>query len=395
MTYYYSSIFNRNYIIFFLPHIYQDMSFLSGLMKHDKAYSKALGINNPYTDSFDYRITKSIPDFDIQAYQMFPNHQFVYDKLFVAKSQNMKGGELGELENKTNITYPIFIKPRYGHKSASSKNCYKINRYSDLSPHFQKPEMMWSEFVDATESMTDFIIVNGQIVYQLTYIYSDKQHGFSDAWKYISTENTPPPAIIEWVNKNMTGYTGPLNVQYRSDKIIEVGMRFARGGIYLESTDNGVLVNNINQFWKNKTWDYKSEEQLGFKPYYSFKCWSPFPIVYLLPQHIVDIIMKTSGCKKFYEFYFEPTGKGNLVFFQFLHEDFHKGMVVKKTIEALVIFLHIILLMLLVCSVALILNNFSFGKILLLLFLLIYVTTFDNSLNIIHNQIVNQKQFFK
>ena len=254
------------------------MSVLSGLMKHDKTYSKALGIFNPYTDAFDYRITKSMPEFDMQAYQEFPNHQFVYDKLFVAKSQNMKGGELNELENSSkDITYPIFIKPRYGHKSASSKNCYKINRYVDLSPHFRKPEMMWSEFVDATESMTDFIIVNGKIVYQLTYIYSDKQHGFSDAWKYISADNTPPSAIIDWVNKNMTGYTGPLNVQYRSDKIIEVGMRFARGGIYLESTNNGVLINNINQFWKTKTWNYKTEEQLGFKPYYSFKCWSPFP----------------------------------------------------------------------------------------------------------------------
>ena len=370
------------------------MSVLSGLMKHDKAYSKAFGIFNPYTDAFDYRITKSMPEFDMQAYQEFPNHQFVYDKLFIAKSQNMKGGELNELANSSkDPDFPIFIKPRYGHKSASSKNCYKINRYAELGPHFQKREMMWSEFVDATESMTDFIIVNGKIVYQLTYIYSDKQHGFSDAWKYISADNTPPSAIIDWVHKNMTGYTGPLNVQYRSDKIIEVGMRFARGGIYLESTDNGALINNINHFWKTKTWNYKTDEQLGFNPYYSFKCWSPFPIVYLIPQHVIDIIMKTSGCKKFYEYYFEPTGNSNLVFFQFLHEDFSKGMIIKKTIEALIIFLHIALLLLLLSGIALVLNQYPLGRTLLLIFLLIYVTTLDNSLNIIHNQIANQKQF--
>ena len=337
---------------------------------------------------------KSMPEFDIQAYEAFPNHQFVYDKLFIAKSQNMQGGELSELEdNSADVTYPIFIKPRYGHKSASSKNCYKINRYSDLTPHFPKPEMMWSEFVDSTESMTDFIIVNGKIVYQLTYLYSEKQHGFSDAWKYIASENAPPSAIIEWVNKNMTGYTGPLNVQYRSDKIIEVGMRFARGGIYLESTDNGSLIDNINHFWKTKTWNYKTEEQLGFKPYYSFKCWSPFPIVYLIPQHLLDIVMKTTGCKRFYEYYFEPTGTGNLVFFQFLHEDFVKGMLVKRTIEALMIFFHIVLLLLFVSAIALILNDYPLGRTLLLIFVLIFLTTFDNSLNILHNQIANQKQF--
>jgi hypothetical protein len=370
------------------------MSVLSGLMKHDKSYSNALGIFNPYKDSFDYRITKSMPEFDMQAYNAFPNHQFVYDKLFIAKSQNMKGGELNELANSSKgPDFPIFIKPRYGHKSASSKNCYKINRYADLGPHFAKREMMWSEFVDATESMTDFILVNGKIVYQLTYVYSDKQHGFSDAWKYISADNAPPSAIIDWVHRNMTGYTGPLNVQYRSDKIIEVGMRFARGGIYLESTDNATLINNINSFWKNKTWNYKADDLLGFNPYYSFKCWSPFPIVYLIPQHVLDIIMKTSGCKRFYEYYFEPTGNSNLVFFQFLHEDFNKGMIIKKTIEALMIFFHIVLLLLLLCGIALALNRYPLGRTLLLIFLLIYVTTLDNSLNIIHNQIVNQKQF--
>ena len=88
-----------------------------------------------------------------------------------------------------------------------------------------------------------------------------------------------------------------------------------------------------------------------------------------------------------------PQVTGNLVFFQFLHEDFSKGMIIKKTIEALMIFIHIALLLLLLCGIALVFNEYPLGKIMLLLFLLIYVTMFDNSLNIIHNQIVNQKQF--
>ena len=39
---------------------------------------------------------------------------------------------------------------------------------------------MWSEFIDGTEGMTDYITVNGRIVWQLTYIYSDEQQGFAD-----------------------------------------------------------------------------------------------------------------------------------------------------------------------------------------------------------------------
>ena len=44
--------------------------------------------------------------------------------------------------------------------------------------------------------------------------------------------------------------------------------------------------------------------------------------------------MKTNNCKEFYEYYFEPEGKGfNMVCFQFLHEDFDKGMVLKKRLK--------------------------------------------------------------
>ena len=46
--------------------------------------------------------------------------------------------------------------------------------------------------------------------------------------------------------------------------------------------------------------------------------------------------MHDNGCKEFYEYYFEPAGNGlAMVCFQFLHEDFEKGMEVKKKIENL------------------------------------------------------------
>ena len=33
---------------------------------------------------------------------------------------------------------------------------------------------MWSEFIDAKEQMTDYFLINGQIVHQITYIYLDQ-----------------------------------------------------------------------------------------------------------------------------------------------------------------------------------------------------------------------------
>jgi hypothetical protein len=355
----------------------------------DDAYSKALGIFNPYR-ALKYRITNDLPRFDAQAYRMNPQYQFVYDKLFIAKSQGMNCGTLDSLRGKKDIEFPIFIKPRYGHKSASSKNCYKIKSYKELEKQFHKPEMMWSEFVNATEGMTDFVLVNGEIVYQLTYKYSEKQHGFADDWKFISPETQPPSEIVEWVKQHMTGYIGPVNVQYRDVKIIEVGMRFARSGMYLESAGNKVLIDTINDMWRTKTWNHSRDDKLGFKPFYSFKSWSPIPLIYLLPQHVVDMIVRSNNCMTFYEYYFEPTGKSSLIFFQLLHHDFDQGMKTKKILEKVMLSMNVLVVLLFVAGVVLALNGRYW---LMIVAIFVYLTTLDNSLDVIVHQIKNQKQF--
>ena len=356
----------------------------------DIAYTKMLGIFNPYK-ALKVRLTNDLPHFDAQAYKLNPNYQNVYDKLFIAQSQGMKCGELTALKGNRDIEYPIFIKPRYGHKTASSKYCYKVKTYADLEPHFDKPEMMWSEFVDGKETMTDFVLVDGTIVYQLTYVYSEKQYGFADVWKHISPANKPPSEIVDWVVKNMIGYTGPLNVQYRINKIIEVGMRFARSGMYLESTQNQVLVDAINVMWKTKSWPNRSPQELSFPEFYSFKCWSPFPVVYLVPQHVLDLILWRGGAMTFYEYYFEPTGTSSTVFFQFLHKDFERGMQMKRQIEGLMVAANVVVLLALVVGVLAIVV-FRCYSVLLIAFLLL-LTGLDNSLVVILSQLKHQKQF--
>ena len=292
----------------------------------DSMYCKLLGIFNPY-QAMPNRLDPTFPRYDGTAFKKNPAHNFVYDKLFVAISQNMKAGPLSELRPKdTRIEYPIFIKPRYGHKTASSKYCYKIKNREELDQHFDKPDMMWSEFVAATEGMTDFALVDGEIKYQLSYIYSDKQYGFADVWKKVSSDTEAPQEIVTWVKKYLTNYTGPVNVQYRDKSIIEVGLRFARSGMYIESSGCKALVDDINAMWKTKVWPYRRPEEYKFEPFYSFKCWSPIPVIYLIPQHLLDLILRKNGSMPFYEYYFEPTGVSSTVFFQFLHHDFDKGM---------------------------------------------------------------------
>ena len=370
------------------------------IMSHERNWCKYLNIYNPYSDPWPIRISKNMPDFDHQAYEKYRHHNYLYDKLYVTQSQGIKGDTLEKLIQSPNkyLEFPIFIKPRYGNKTSSSKNCYKINSYDELNKYKNIPNMMWSEFIDDTEKMTDFFIYNGKIIYQLTYIYSETQHGtIADDWKKISPCNMPPQSIINWVERHMNGFSGACNVQYRGDKIIEVALRLARGGAYIYSTNNQKLITSINNLFNNNEWDLTlKNDDFYFKEYYSFKCYTDIPIIYLFPQHVMDILTKRAGCKDFYEYYFEPAGKGlSMVCYQFLHEDFEKGMKFKKFIETLINVAQIVFILAYILAILIFLfYSKKIGLIFIIIISILFTTKLINPLTTQINLWNAQKQAF-
>jgi len=141
------------------------MEYVKLITGNEEEWCKKMGYRNPYLDPYSHHITSTAVPGDHTAYRKFPENRHVYDKLWIAQTQKMRCGRLEDLKGKeTNVKYPIFIKPRWGHLSASSKNCFKIKDSSSLNQYIDYPDMMWSEFVDGTEGMTDFLLLNGRIV---------------------------------------------------------------------------------------------------------------------------------------------------------------------------------------------------------------------------------------
>lgn len=368
-------------------------SFLTFLIDRDSEWCELMNYFNPYDDPFTHTLCEKIPIFDKPAYKENPEFNFVYDKLFVAQSQGLLSGKLENIKKK-NIEYPIFIKPRWGHKTSSSKNCIKIKNSEQLEKYKNYKHMMWSSFINAKEGMTDYILKDGIIVHQITYVYSNEQKGFTDIWKYISPSSRPPIIITEWVQKHMKRYTGVVNVQYRDNIIIEVSLRFARGGAYVNSTENEKLINNINELYENNNWNYINHNELEFKPFWSFKCFTNLPILYLLPQHSLNKIMKYLNVKPFYEYYFEPSGSDGMVFLQFLHDDFQKGIKIKDKIEQIFNLLQFGFIFLLFFAFILYIINKPIGIIFIIILFMFYMTRFLNPFTITHSLYKAQKTYF-
>jgi hypothetical protein len=366
---------------------------MKSILKFEEPWCRLMGYFNPYLDPFEHHMTSSIPSFDGPAYEKYPMHNFVYDKLWVAQTQGLKCGNLSELqEDAGSVIFPIFIKPRWGHLSASSKNCFRISSASELEKYISYKDMMWSEFIDGTEGMTDFIILKGSIVHQVTYVYSDEQQGFSEEWKLISSDSEPPQNIVDWVKDHMRGFTGVVNVQYRKNKIIEVSLRLARGGAYIVSAKNPDLLQNIRNVVEKNFWDFSLQNKMGFEPYYTFKCFTNFPIVYLFPQHVLDFIVRTQANRPFYEYYFEPVGKKGMVFLQFMHDDLEEGLKIKRRIEALFIMAQFVMYILLVSVLVVLFSKWNFKYYYVAIVVAVLLTRYLNPMVANYSLYKGQKQ---
>ena len=368
--------------------------FLKYIKKYDNLWCKMMNYDSIYISAFDHPLSYHLEPYDLGAYKRYPKHNFVYDKLWIAKSQDLACGRIENINIESRINYPIFIKPRWGHKTSSSRNCFKIDSFNELEKYQGKPDMIWSEYIDGTERMTDFMLVQGRIVYEITYQYSKNQHGYIDEWKYISPKNKCPQMVYDWVEKHMNGYTGCLNVQYRGHRIIEVGLRFARGGSYIQSTQNKALIDNINLVADENMWDHNTDDQLDYKPFYSFKCYTTSPLYYILPYNITKNILRKFDCMPFFEYYFEPSGNEGMVFLQFTHSDFDKGMKCKRFFEYLVAYCNYILLLALIMAIIMISIDFNnkIGYIVISIVFFIYLTRFFNPIDVQYKLMKVQKQ---
>jgi hypothetical protein len=160
--------------------------------------------------------------------------------------------------------------------------------------------------------------------------------------------------------------------------------------MYIESTQHKELIESINNVWKHKTWHYRQD--IVIDPFYSFKCWSPIPVVCLLPHHFIQFILHHYGALPFSESYFEPTGKNSTIFYQFLHRDFKEGMRLKRTIETLLSIVNMSFLFIAVVLILCIILNIKCTW-LWYIWIGLFLLSMDNSLQIIAKQISHQRQF--
>lgn len=163
-----------------------------------------------------------IPTEDGDSYRWYPQYKWVYNKLYVAETQDIACGPHGI----DPPSFPIFSKPIYNMRGmgAGSRVFRTLKEYK----YGQRPGHMWMTLLEGEHVSTDVAVVGGQAVWWRHVTGVPLDGGMFDHW-VVWGERRPELEQYcgEWLQLNLSGYTGMVNLETIGGRIIEAHLRFA------------------------------------------------------------------------------------------------------------------------------------------------------------------------
>jgi len=163
-----------------------------------------------------------IPTEDADAWDWYPLHRWVYDKIAVALSQGLDAGPHGTPPPR----FPVFSKP-----ITNLKGMGVGSRVIDSPQEYAvayTPGHMWMPLLEGRHVSSDVAVVAGEPCWWRHVTGCPAPGGTFDHW----IVHAEPDPVIEahcgaWIRRNLSGYTGMLNLETIDGSIIEVHLRFS------------------------------------------------------------------------------------------------------------------------------------------------------------------------
>ena len=163
-----------------------------------------------------------IPTDDEHAYELYPEHRWIYNKLLVCDSQSLAGAPHGVPPR----SFPVFSKPIYnmqgmGVGGATYSSAEELER-NLTAGH------MWMPRLEGEHVSTDVVVLGGEAQWWRHTTAKVLGDGVFDYWTVLAEDR---PEIEDycgaWLRKNLRGYSGAVNLETIGGKLIEVHLRFA------------------------------------------------------------------------------------------------------------------------------------------------------------------------
>lgn len=165
-----------------------------------------------------------IPILDKDAWDAYPKYQHLYNKLFVNKSAGVKCNLIGASRGPRK--FPVIVRPVYnlfgmGHQARRVFFPADFEQL-DLSGHF------WAEKINGAHYSWDLAIVGGRIAWAQTWIgkrHPSNEPGMMSHWSTREASAGSERRVAAWVEENLEGFTGMINLETIGGMIIECHLR--------------------------------------------------------------------------------------------------------------------------------------------------------------------------
>lgn len=163
-----------------------------------------------------------IPTEDPDAWQLYPQHRWIYSKLLICESQGLTAAPHGVPPS----SYPVFSKPIYNLRGMGSG--ITVIRSAEEYERLQAPGHMWMPLLSGEHISTDVAVVNGEPRWWRHTVGKSLDEGVFDYWTVLSESRPELEAYCgQWLRRNLKGYSGFLNLETIGGRIIEAHLRFA------------------------------------------------------------------------------------------------------------------------------------------------------------------------
>jgi hypothetical protein len=201
------------------------------------------------------KTTANITTEDTDAWQWYPAHRWVYDKLAVALSQKLEAGPHGTPPPR----FPVFSKPIVNLKGMGVGSRV-LHSQADYDQH-SAPGHFWMTLLDGRHVSSDLAVLDGVPRWWRHVTGKPAGEGTFDYW----TIHAEPEADIEqrcgaWVRRHLAGYTGMLNLETIGDTIIEVHLRFADQWPDLYGAG---WVEAVARLYESGVWNFADADRRG------------------------------------------------------------------------------------------------------------------------------------
>ena len=197
-----------------------------------------------------------IPIDDPTAWQLYPTHRRVYDKLFVCESQGIRNGPHGVAPDR----FPVFSKPimNLHGMGAGSRIIRSAHEYE---AHFT-PGHMWMALVAGRQISTDVALQDSRPRWWRHTVGQRLSGGRFDYWTVFGARM---PRLEEycgaWIRRHLRPFTGIVNFELIDGVIIEVHLRMAEQ--WLDLNGPGWL-DSVIALYAGRPWAFRDQRQTGY-----------------------------------------------------------------------------------------------------------------------------------